>query len=300
MDLWQLNIFSKVVEQRSFSKAGEIVHLSQPTVSSHIKDLENHFGCRLIDRLVKEAVPTREGQLLYQYALRLISLRDEAETALNQFKGRVKGNLVVGGSTIPGGYILPGAIAGFLKRYPEVFLSLKVGDTGKITGDILSGELELGIVGARSADNKLIQEVLVEDEMQLIVPADHRWARKKSLTLEMLMQEQFIIRESGSGTLKSIQDNLTRSGHHIEDFNIVTELGSTEAVVQGVKNKIGLSIISPIAVSEELKAGILKAIPISGLDLKRHFYLTRHKHRSLSPTAQAFAQFLLDEFRTAA
>ena len=300
MDLWQLHIFSKVVEQRSFSKAGEIVHLSQPTVSSHIKDLETHFGCRLIDRLVNEAVPTREGELLYQYALRLISLRDEAEAALNQFKGGVKGNLVIGGSTIPGGYILPGAIAGFLKQYPEVYLSLKVGDTGKITRNILSGKLEMGIVGARSTDNKLNQEVLVEDEMQLIVPTDHPWAGKKSVTLAMLMQEKFIIRESGSGTLKSIQDNLTRSGHRIEEFNIVTELGSTEAIIQGVKNKIGLSIISPIAVFEELKAGTLKAISINGLDLKRHFYLTHHRYRSLSPTAKAFAQFLLEEFRRAA
>jgi len=178
MDLWQLHIFCNVVEQKSFSKAGKIVHLSQPTVSSHIKDLENHFGCRLIDRLSKKAVPTKEGELLYQYALKLIALRNEAETALTRFKGRIKGTLVVGGSTIAGSYILPRVIGGFLRNYPDVFLSLKVRDTGEIIQDILAGKLELGVVGARASDKQLTQTILLKDEMRLIVPADHPWADK--------------------------------------------------------------------------------------------------------------------------
>ena len=107
MDLWQLHIFTKVVELKSFSKAGAAIHLSQPTVSSHIKDLEDHFECRLIDRLGKEALPTKAGTLLYGYARKLLSLKGETETALAQFKGKTRGHLVVGGSTIPGGYILP-------------------------------------------------------------------------------------------------------------------------------------------------------------------------------------------------
>jgi DNA-binding transcriptional LysR family regulator len=297
MDLWQLHIFCNVVEQRSFSKAGKIVHLSQPTVSSHIKDLENHFGCRLIDRLSKKAVPTKEGELLYQYALKLIALRDEAETALTRFKGRIKGTLVVGGSTIPGSYILPRVIGGFLRKYPNVYLSLKVRDTGEVIQDILSGELELGVVGARASDKQLNQKILLKDEMRLIVPADHPWAAKNSVSLEMLIQERLIIRESGSGTLKSIEENLKSNGRQIEEFNIAAELGSTQAAVEGIKNRIGLSIVSPVAVSEELQAGTLKALGINGLDLKRNFYLTRHKHRSLSPPAKAFAAYLTEEFR---
>ncbi|MFZ1954063.1 MAG: selenium metabolism-associated LysR family transcriptional regulator, partial [Desulfobacterales bacterium] len=259
MDLWQLTIFCKIVEQRSFSKAGKLIHLSQPTVSSHIKDLEHHFGCRLIDRLAKEAVPTKEGELLYHYALRLIALRDEAEKALSQFKGAVEGHLAIGGSTIPGGHILPRIAAGFILKYPQVYLSLKVADTGKIVTDILSGELEFGIVGARTSNGKLEQQVLVEDEMRLIIPADHRWHGKNGVTFDMLLQESFIVREPGSGTLKSIEESLQKKGHRLKDIHIVAEFGSTEAVVQGVKSKIGLSIVSPIAVIEQLKAGSLKA-----------------------------------------
>ena len=120
MDLWQLHIFCRVVERKSFSKAAEIVHLSQPTVSSHIQDLEAHFGCRLIDRLSRQVVPTQAGRLLYSYARRLLALRDETETAMAQHQGRLTGNLVIGGSTIPGGYLLPGVVGLFKKRYPQM------------------------------------------------------------------------------------------------------------------------------------------------------------------------------------
>ena len=116
MDLWQLHIFCKVVDLKSFSRAGRAVHLSQPTVSSHIKDLEAHFDCRLIDRLAKEAVPTKAGLLLYRYAKRMIALREETESAMAEFKGQVKGSLNLGGSTIPGAFVLPAFFARALEK----------------------------------------------------------------------------------------------------------------------------------------------------------------------------------------
>ena len=96
MDLWQLNIFCKVVELKSFSEAGKIIHLSQPTISSHIKDLEDHFDCRLIDRLARAAEPTKAGEILYRYASRLIHLKDEAEAALAEYHGKIQGRLIIG------------------------------------------------------------------------------------------------------------------------------------------------------------------------------------------------------------
>jgi len=294
MDLWQLTVFCKVVEQRSFSRAGRSIHLSQPTVSSHVKDLENHFGCRLIDRMGREALPTREGELLYQYALKLLSLRDEAEAAVSRFQDRVSGRLIIGGSTIPGGYLLPERISGFLERYPEVYPALKVADTGAILQDVRTGEVELGVVGAETSDARIVLEVLLEDEMKLIAPADHPWAGQRRVSLSQLGGERFIIREAGSGTWRSIQEALKKQGVRTETLRIVCELGSTEAVVQGVKKRMGLSIVSPIAVAEELQAGALKALRIEGLNLTRNFYLARHRHRSLSPQAQAFRRYLID------
>jgi DNA-binding transcriptional LysR family regulator len=295
MDLWQLNIFCKVVETRSFSKAAQLVHLSQPTVSNHIKDLENYFDCRLIDRLAREAIPTKAGEILYHYAMRMLDLRGELETAISQHKGVVKGSLLIGGSTIPGGYILPRHIGKFVSLYPDIALSLIVGDTGTILDDVVSGRLEIGIVGAKTEDQRIYQEKLLEDNMQLIVPAGHRWAKKVRIRMEQLLSEPFIIREAGSGTLKSIQDSFAKKGYRTEQLRVKAVVGSTGAVIQSIKNNVGVSILSTIAVAEDLQQGTLKALMIEGLNFNRSFYLSRHRHRSLSPPAEAVIRFLKEE-----
>ena len=296
MDLWQLNIFCKVVELKGFSNAGNAIHLSQPTISSHIKDLENHFECQLIDRLGKKVVPTKAGELLYRYARKLIALRDETEAAMAEFHGKIKGRLVIGGSTIPGGYILPKCIGAFTTVYPEVTISLIIGDTDQIIHDVLSGSPEFGIVGAKTSNKNIYQEKLIEDEMRLIVTSDHKWANEKHVSPDWIFKEPFIVRERGSGTLKSIKLSLKEKGYSSENLNIIAELGSTEAVIQGIKSKVGISILSTIAVAEELKAGTLKALTIKKLNLKRSFYLITHKQRSPSPLCNAFINFLKKEF----
>lgn len=298
MDIWHLKIFCNVVEHKSFSKAGESVYISQPTVSSHIRDLESHYGCRLVDRLSRVAVPTKAGELLYSYAKKLLSLNDEMESALSSFQGNIKGSLVIGGSTIPGEYILPGIAGSFTKTYPEIKLSLIVGDTEKIINDTISGIIELGVVGAAKKDKRIQQEILIDDQMRLIVPSDHKWGKKKSVTIKMLMEEPFIIRERGSGTLKSIEQNLNKAGYGIDDLNIAAQMGSTEAVRQGIKSQAGISILSTIAVKEELKAGSLKALAIEGLGLNRSFYLTLSKLRSLSPLCNAFITHMKAELQS--
>jgi len=292
MDLWQLNVFCKVIELKSFSKAGKAVHLSQPTVSSHIKDLEDHIGCRLVDRLSREVVPTKAGELLYTYARRLVALRDEAEIALSEFQGNIKGNLIIGGSTIPGGYLLPHIVGAFTRRYPEVRVSLIIGDTEKIINDTHTGDIEVGVVGARTDNKNIVQEKLLEDEMRLILPAGHKWTGRKQVTLNMLLSEPFIAREKGSGTLKSIRESLFRRGKSIDELNIISEMGSTQAVIQGIKGLAGISILSVISVADELRAGTLVAMPVTELDLKRHFYLTRHRYRTHSPLCRTFIDFI--------
>lgn len=295
MDLWQLHVFCKVIELSSFSSAANVVHLSQPTVSSHIKDLEEHLGCRLIDRLPKQVVPTKAGELLYTYACRLLSLRDEAEGALSTFQETIKGELLIGGSTIPGVYILPKIMGAFIKAYPDVKICLEMGDTEKIIGATLAGRLELGVVGAKSDDHRIVQEPLLQDELQLVVPANHRWAKKKSVPLSEVIKEPFISREPGSGTLKSIQLHLAKRGCRIEAFHITAQLGSTEAIRQAIKCDIGVSILSRLAVSEDIETGRLAAIDIKGVSFKRHFYLIRAKHRTPTPAGRVFIDFLLSQ-----
>ncbi|QTA82979.1 Transcriptional activator protein, LysR family [Desulfonema limicola] len=297
MDLWQLNIFCKVVEFKSFSKAGKKANLSQPTVSSHIKDLEDHFGCRLIDRLSKEAVPTSAGKLLYEYAKKLLRLRDETETALAEFHGNIQGRLIIGGSTIPGVYILPRIIGSFVKEYPGVTISLVIEDTEKIVKHIVQGSLELGIVGAEISDKKIFQEKLISDEMCLFVSQKHKWADLSEVDMDMLFKEPFIIREPGSGTLKSFQASLVNMGCNKDDMNIIAEMGSTAAVIQGIKNNIGVSILSRMAVSDELQEKKIKAVAVKGLDLIRSFYLTTYKYKTPSPIAGAFMSSIKKEIK---
>jgi DNA-binding transcriptional LysR family regulator len=292
MDLWQLKIFCKVVELQSFSKAGESVHLSQPTVSSHIKDLEEHFDTRLVDRLSRKVTPTKAGELLFGYARQLIALRDRTEAAMAEFRGKIRGRLVIGGSTIPGGYVLPRIIGLFSKRYPEVQISLKVGDTSEILINVLDGHIEAGVVGARSRDKLLQQIPVLADDMCLVVPCDHPWARLRQIRIKELIGAPFIVREAGSGTLRSIEQQLQKKGFAVADLNIVAEMGSTEAVRQGIKNGVGLSILSAVAVADDIQSGFLKAIQVEDLDLKRSFYLTTHRQRTPSPLCGVFIDFL--------
>jgi DNA-binding transcriptional LysR family regulator len=175
---------------------------------------------------------------------------------------------------------------------------LVIGDTDHIIEGVLEASLELGIVGARAETPKIVQEILIEDEMCLIVPSDHRWAGEKRVSLKRLVPEPFIIREQGSGTLRSLGQSLSECGHSIEDLNVVAELGSTQAICQGIKTGTGVSVISKLAVAEDLQAGKLDALEVDGLDLKRNFYLTQHRYRSRSPLCKAFVGFLKEKLST--
>lgn len=292
MDLWQLHIFCKVVENRSFSRAGQVVHLSQPTISSHIKDLETHFQCQLIDRLSTAAVPTPAGEILYGYARRLLSLKAEMASALSEFLGSITGHLTIGGSTIPGNYILPGLMGQFSAAYPGVRMSLVVEDTASIIRHVACGDMEVGVVGARAEDVRIDQDAFIEDEMALVVPAGHLLAKRSEVTLDELQNTPFIIRESGSGTRQSFEARVRASGHSVDQLFVVAEMGSTEAVIQAIRGGLGVSILSKLAVREGCARGQLSVLSIIGIDLKRHFYLTRHRQRTLSPTSRAFIAFL--------
>ena len=261
-------------------------------MSSHIKDLEEHFACKLVDRLGREVVPTKAGELLYEQASKMIALKDETERALAEFQGKIKGRLTIGGSTIPGGYILPPILGKFKKAYPEVTVTLIEGDSSEIVQHVVNGDIELGIVGTLVREPRLVQKKFMDDEMFLFVPADHRWATRRPVTLEDLATEPFVMREPGSGTRKSMERLLDKSGHWIGSLHVVAEMGSTEAVRQAIKAGVGVSILSECAVTDELAAGILKKVKIKGLSFKRSFYLTTHKHRTQSPLCRAFTDFL--------
>ncbi len=291
MDIWQLNIFVAVVENKSFSKASEAINLSQPTVSSHIKELEDYFNCRLLDRLGKITEPTKAGKILYQQAKKILSLKDQTETAMHDFLGKTKGNLALGGSTIPSGYILPKIIGPFSKKYPDIHVELFAGDTSQMIEEIKKGKIEVGIVGAKTDDPLISQEEFVTDEMRLIVPFDHKWAKKASIDFSDLLTETLIAREKGSGTWQSILKSMDKAGFDPKSLHAPVTMGNTVSVIQGILHHVGISILSTIAVQDDIDKGRLKALSVQGLDLNRFFYLTTSTKRALSPLSKKFIEF---------
>jgi DNA-binding transcriptional LysR family regulator len=294
MDMRRLEVLCKVIELKSFTKAAEALSLSQPTVSEHIRSLEEALGERLIDRLGREVLATPAGRVFYQYARNIIQLREEAIQALEQFKGNLSGHLILGASTIPGTYVVPKFIGSFKTIHPAIQMTLRISDTAQIVRDILEGTLEAGLIGSKWNDRRILMEELFSDELILAVFAGHAWARRKHIRQEELIGEPFILRERGSGTRMVMERILEEHGFDSSRLFVVAEMGSTEAVRQGIKAQIGVSILSRQAVEEDLKQGTLALVDIEGIRFYRPLYLVQRRNRRLSPLCAAF----LDHLRT--
>ncbi|MGD8676222.1 MAG: LysR substrate-binding domain-containing protein, partial [Desulfobacterales bacterium] len=200
----------------------------------------------------------------------------------------------MGGSTIPGEYILPDLIGRFNKKYQHLSVKLTIADSGEIEKRVLAGQLEIGVIGAKTLHPNILCQKLWKDELVLAIPAQHPWARRKAVSLKELMEAPFILREEGSGTLKILETYLRESGE--DDSNalqVSARFGSSTAVKEGIKSGLGLSILSARAIDTELKVGILKALKVKGLSMSRNFFLVRNKLRIASPSCQAMLNFLL-------
>lgn len=293
-DLRQLEIFCKVVELKSFSKAADAVFLAQASVSERIATLERMVGIKLLDRLGRQVVLTKAGELLYKHALLLLDMKRVVSLEMQDFLGLKKGEVHMGGSTIPGEYILPGILGRFYKKYPSISVVLTVADTKEIEERVLEGRLELGVVGSKTTHRSLISHALWKDELVLAVPAAHRWAKKNEISIEQIAEEPFIIREVGSGTLRILEDYLRASGAKgLDSFNISARFGTSTAVKEGVKAGLGVSILSLKALKTEIGTGLIRALRISSLPMSRDFYLIHDKRRSSSPICRAILDFLI-------
>lgn len=292
-DLRQLEIFRKVVELESFSKAADAVFLAQASVSERIATLEGMVGTRLLDRLGRKVLPTSAGELLYKHAVLLLEMKETAVLEIRDFLGLKGGEIRMGGSTIPGEYILPTVIGRFRKAHQMVSVTLTIADTAEIESRVLDGRLELGVIGSKSAQRALHSHELWEDELVVAVQAEHRWAGREEVSVEEFPGEPFILREAGSGTLKILEDYIRKSGGDLSSLEVVGRFGSSSAVKEGIKAGIGISVLSLRALDTEIRAGILRPLRIKGLKMSRSFYLIKDRRRIASPHCQAMLDFLL-------
>lgn len=292
-DLRQLEIFCKVVELRSFSKAADAVFLAQASVSERIAVLERMTGTKLLDRLGRQIALTSAGKILYRHAVFLLESKRTACLEMEAFLGTKKGNVNIGASTIPGEYILPKILGRFNRSYPLISVELTIADTSEIEHKVINGDFELGIVGSKDSNRNLVYQELWDDELVLAIPAEHCWANKNEISINKLFGEPFILRENGSGTLEVINNFFMSASKDIKSLNVVACFGSSTAVKEGIKSGLGVSIISSRAIDMELKAGVLKALKIKNLLMLRKFFLIKDRRRTVSPLCSIIADFFI-------
>lgn len=263
----------------SFTKAAEELYTSQPTVSEHIQNLETRLNCKLFDRLGRTILPTAEAEILYPRAVAILEELARLKEDITAAGKSVSGKLVIGAGTIPGTYILPAIAASFKEEYPAISFEIRIGASAKIAEAVAANELFLGVVGAKSPSSKLRYQPFIEDE--LILAAAGSSSTPARISMEELCTLPFIVREQGSGTRQSTELLLARQGYPLDKFTICATLGSSGAVKEAIKANLGVSVISKLAVQEELENGKVKQVEVAGLTLKRNFYIVTSARRTL-------------------
>lgn len=298
MDMRRLEAFSKVYELRSFSKAGQKLFLSQPTISAHIAALESELDVKLFDRMGRTVLPTQAADILYHHARESFARLESARAEIALLQKRVSGNLALGGSTIPAHYLLPPVMARFTARHPEVSLRLNVADSARIADMVAEGGVILGVLGARTEHRDLVFEPLVEDDLVVIVGASRLSAGKAELSTADLAAMPWVMREPGSGTRAALEQALAEAGLDMAGLATAAVVDTTTALLQCVRGGMGLAVTSRLAAAEFLARGEMLAAPTPGLKLRRRFFLAHHKQRHLFPVARFFMDFLKKECAT--
>ena len=293
MDFRRLEAFCKVYELRSFSKAGEAIFLSQPTVSSHVAQLEEELGVILFDRLGRSIIPTEAADILYKTGSKIFDNIESVVSEVHLLRDQVVGKLVVGGSTIPAHYIFPAVLSQFIKSYPEVEAHMSVGHTDDIIRKVLSGELVLGVVGADPNKTELSSFPLLKDS--LVVVGNPSKISKEDIASSINFTDfPWIVREKGSGTRKVFEEVLREAGHTVRDLRVSAWVDSTEAVMQCVRAGMGVSITSRLAAKPYIESGEMVVLDNLPFSVERSFHVIYRKGRNLYPACRYFIEYMKD------
>ncbi|MBV9564071.1 MAG: LysR family transcriptional regulator [Bradyrhizobium sp.] len=290
LNLHLLRLFAMVARTGSFSKAAELLHISQPAISKGVRDFELQLGCRLLDRTPRGVKPTREGQALMKHAETLFAAERSAEEELRALRGLDSGSLRIGASTTIATYFLPEYLGAFHARFPGIDLQLTSANTRDIASLMLAHEIEVGLVEGPVEEEGLVEEAWRTDVMELIVAPRHRFARSDTpIDPASLADEILIVREPGSGSREVIAQTLR--AHHIEPARTL-EIGSTEAIKQVVAAGLGVAIVSAAAVKDQLALDRLRAIGMRGLTIERTLWKLKTPGRLDVPAAIAFDKLI--------
>ena len=297
MDFRQIEAYVNVVKQKSFSKAAYISNVKQPTISAHVNALEKEMGVKLIDRTHREARPTPEGQLFYDYAINMINLRETATYSIKGFQKNINGLIRIHASNFPAEYILPKLIKSFSDLYPNVKFQIEQYDSKQVLENMLENKAEIGFTGVKGSYG-LAYIPLFEDELVVIAPKDKQYEGliKEPIKVSEIADYPLIFREQGSGTRKLLEAILVRDGIQLDELNVVVTVNNNAMLKRFVKSGMGAAIISKCAVEKEDKV-FFHVIEIDNLGVKRKFYLTYNKKITGTPTVNLFKSFVEDGFK---
>ena len=298
MENFRLRVFRAVAEELSFRKAAEVLHLSQPAVSQHVRALEEESGVQLFDRARgaghgSQISLTEAGRVLLKYASAAAETMVEARRALSALNDETVGELRLGASTTVAQYLLPRILGAFLKQYPQVKLSLVSGNTEKIVEAVAEKKISLGIIEGPAMRREVKTERMAQDEMVLIVSPDHAWVTRKGAAIERkeLAKVPLLLRERGSGSRRVVERALKKLGLPLRSLQVAMELDSTEAIISGVEAELGVGFVSLWALGKALRLGTVKVVAVKGLEIRRDFSFAWLAGAEMTGAAAAFRRF---------
>ncbi len=297
MDLNQLISFVSVVKNQSFTKAANELFISQPTVSSHVKNLEHELNKQLIIRSTKTLIVTDYGWELYEVAKQMLNIQNNLFSSWEQNKQRVN---KIGASTIPSTYVLPNALSAYAKRYEPLSFNLYQGDSIKIIENLKHGDYDIAFSGMEANDEKIISTPFFEDEMVLIVPNNEHFKSYVGLDnaiYKILKSEPIIFREEGSASQKKTLELLNCIGIDYKNLNIIAKVNEPEAIKNFIIHGFAVAIISKVAVQNLIDAGKVLCFTLPEQYSKRNLYILQNKSIILDKQLKNFIDFLSSYYK---
>lgn len=286
----QLSVFRTVARCLSYTKAAEALYLSQPAVSQQVKALEQVLGLPLFARSGRGIMLTPAGQEFQRHIERLLDLFAETAPVVQEIRALERGELQVGASNSAGTYVVPPLLGAFHARYPRIHVTLTVSNRRSIEELLVNRELDMVVMSLVEREEHFVVEFLMAYELVVVAAPSHHLAKHSALRLRDLQPETFLLREKDSGTRLDTE-------HHFEHLGVPLraslELGSIEAIKEGVAADLGVAVLPWDAVSFEISSGDLITLDVEGFPLERHWHLVHLRGRRLSLAAQAFRELLL-------
>ncbi len=287
----QLKLFESVSRLGSYTRAAEELFLTQPAVSIQIKRLEEQTGLPLFEKVGKKIFPTAAGKAMYSASVDILDRVNLLKNSIEELKGTVKGPIQLSVVTTAK-YFLPKLLGAFLQKYPDVEPKLKFTNRARVIERLMNNDDDFVVMGQIPDDDVLETYPFLNNVLSIVAPANHPLVNKKNITIKELSEQQFLIRESGSGTRYVFDQLMKEHGITIEPY---MELGSSEALKQAVMAGLGIAVLSLHSVQLERDVNKLAVLDVVGFPIKRRWYAVHLKGRKLSLVARTFLEYILTE-----